>query len=179
MNALQRFLGEHQELTRRYFLRLGAAGPLAFSLRSCTAHANPPAPELAAAIEKLESYFTPQDQFRDVSRGKPLPHSLPDDQKQAAGLTRETWKLEVISDPEHPAKLRRPLTKSDGSALDFDGLMQLAEKHAVRFAKLMTCLNIGCPLGMGIWEGVPLREVFWLTEPREDCTPRLLLRLSQ
>ena len=32
----------------------------------------------------------------------------------------------------------------------------------------MTCLNIGCPLGMGIWEGVPLREVLWLTEPRED-----------
>jgi DMSO/TMAO reductase YedYZ molybdopterin-dependent catalytic subunit len=32
----------------------------------------------------------------------------------------------------------------------------------------MTCLNIGCPLGMGIWEGVPLRDVVWLTEPRED-----------
>ena len=32
----------------------------------------------------------------------------------------------------------------------------------------MTCLNIGCPLGMGIWEGVPLREVVWLTQPREN-----------
>jgi len=29
----------------------------------------------------------------------------------------------------------------------------------------MTCLNIGCPLGNGIWEGVPLREVIWLTQP--------------
>ena len=46
--------------------------------------------------------------------------------------------------------------------------MKLADKHAVRFAKVMTCLNIGCPLGMGLWEGVPLREVFWLTRPRED-----------
>jgi DMSO/TMAO reductase YedYZ molybdopterin-dependent catalytic subunit len=32
----------------------------------------------------------------------------------------------------------------------------------------MTCLNIGCPLGMGIWEGVPLRDIVWLTEPREN-----------
>lgn len=35
----------------------------------------------------------------------------------------------------------------------------------MRFAKLMTCLNLGCPLGMGIWEGVPLRDVLWLTRP--------------
>jgi DMSO/TMAO reductase YedYZ molybdopterin-dependent catalytic subunit len=54
------------------------------------------------------------------------------------------------------------------TALDFAGLLQLAEKHAVRFAKVMTCLNIGCPLGMGIWEGVPLRELIWQTQPRED-----------
>jgi DMSO/TMAO reductase YedYZ molybdopterin-dependent catalytic subunit len=32
----------------------------------------------------------------------------------------------------------------------------------------MTCLNIGCPLGTGIWEGVPLREVIWLTQPKAD-----------
>jgi DMSO/TMAO reductase YedYZ molybdopterin-dependent catalytic subunit len=32
----------------------------------------------------------------------------------------------------------------------------------------MTCLNIGCPLGMGLWEGVPLREIVWLTRPREN-----------
>jgi DMSO/TMAO reductase YedYZ molybdopterin-dependent catalytic subunit len=32
----------------------------------------------------------------------------------------------------------------------------------------MTCLNIGCPLGAGIWEGVPLRTVVWLTQPREN-----------
>ena len=32
----------------------------------------------------------------------------------------------------------------------------------------MTCLNIGCPLGTGIWEGVPLRELFWRTEPLRD-----------
>jgi hypothetical protein len=35
--------------------------------------------------------------------------------------------LEVISDPDNPAKLRSPLTKKDGSALDFERLMKLAE----------------------------------------------------
>lgn len=167
MDPWPRFLREHEEVTRRYFLRLGAAGSAVLAFRPSISNAAPP-PELAAAIGELEPYFTPQERFQDVSRGKPLPHLLADEQKQAAGLTRETWKLEVVSDPEHPAKLRRPLTKADGTALDFAGLMQLAETHAVRFAKVMTCLNIGCPLGMGIWEGVPLREVFWLTQPSED-----------
>src|SRR5262249_7667699 len=48
------------------------------------------------------------------------------------------------------------------------GLMELARTRAVRFAKVMTCLNIGCPLGMGLWEGVPLRDVVWRTKPRAD-----------
>lgn len=167
MDDLSRFLREHRNLTRRYFLGLGAAASTAWSLWPLSARAETPA-ELAEAIRNLEPYFTPQERFQDVSRGKPLPHSLSDEQKQAVGLTRETWKLEVISDPDHPAKLRQPFTKAAATALDFAGLMQLAEKHAVRFAKVMTCLNIGCPLGMGVWEGVPLREVFWLTQPSED-----------
>jgi DMSO/TMAO reductase YedYZ molybdopterin-dependent catalytic subunit len=27
---------------------------------------------------------------------------------------------------------------------------------------------MGCPLGMGLWEGVPLRELVWLTQPQEN-----------
>ena len=168
MKNPERFLFEHQKLTRRYFIRAGVASAAALGFWPPTAGADPLAPELAKAIETLEPYFTSQEQFRDVSRGKPLPHSLPEEKKRKVGLTRETWKLEVISDPDNPAKIRNPLTKKDGTALDFDGLMKLAERHAVRFAKVMTCLNIGCPLGMGIWEGVPLREVIWLTQPREN-----------
>lgn len=167
MVDIDQFLQEHAALTRRFFLRLGAAGA-ACGFLPLTARGEERAPELAAALEKLEPYFTPLDDFRDVSRGKPLPHSLSEEKKAEVGLTRETWKLEVISDPEHPAKLGKQFQKSDGSALDFAGLMQLAEKHAVKFAKVMTCLNIGCPLGMGVWEGVPLREVLWLTQPREN-----------
>jgi len=144
------------ELTRRNFIRLGAAGTAAFA--SLVAGAAP-AHRLARASAALEPYFTAQADFRDVSRGQPLPHSLPEQQRRQVGLTRETWHLEVVSDPDHPATVRHPLTQRDETWLDFAGLMQLAGKYAVRFAKTMTCLNIGCPLGTGIWEGVPLREV--------------------
>ena len=43
--------------------------------------------------------------------------------------------------------------------------MALAEKHAVRYMKAMTCLNIDKVFGMGLWEGVPLRHVIWMTRP--------------
>ena len=120
------------------------------------------------AQARFETYLTPPEKFGDVSRGKPIPHSLPDARKRDVGLTRETWRLELISDPEHPVKLRNSMTRGDGTAIDFQTLMKLADKHAVRFAKIMTCLNIGCPLGMGIWEGIPLRVLIWMTQPRED-----------
>jgi hypothetical protein len=167
MSERERFLSEHEKLTRRYFLRAGAACAAAGGL-PIAAGAAPLAPELAKAVDRLGPYFTPQEDFQDVSRGKPVPHSLPDEKKREVGLTRETWKLEVVSDPDNPAGLGKPLTRADGTALDFAGLMRLADKHAVRFAKVMTCLNLGCPLGMGVWEGVPLREVLWLTQPTEN-----------
>jgi DMSO/TMAO reductase YedYZ molybdopterin-dependent catalytic subunit len=162
------FLAEHLRLTRRFFLRAGTACMAAGGSGLAARSAEPAAPELAKALAKLEPYFTPPADFRDVSRGKPLPHSLPEHKKIAVGLTREAWKLQVISDPDNPATLGKQLTKEGGTALDFQGLLQLADKHAVRFPKVMTCLNIGCPLGMGIWEGVPLREVIWLARPREN-----------
>jgi DMSO/TMAO reductase YedYZ molybdopterin-dependent catalytic subunit len=168
MNDLPPFFARHQQLTRRYFLGLGAAGAAALASGPTVGRADAGREELDKAVAELESFFTPQASFRDVSRGKPLPHSLPEDKKREVGLTRETWKLDLISDPDNPAKIGRELKKEDGTALDFAGLLQLAEKHAVRFAKVMTCLNIGCPLGMGIWEGVPLRDVLALTKPREN-----------
>ncbi len=123
-------------------------------------------PDKAGA--KQDPFFTPAEDFKDVSRGKPLPHSLDEEKRKEVGLTRETWKLEVTSDPDNKARLGKQLTKADNTALDFEGLLKLGERHAVRFAKVMTCLNVGCPLGMGIWEGVPMREVLWLTDPREN-----------
>lgn len=196
------FLEEHRRLTRRFFMKVGAAGAVAAEVGllraadapkepkkvdaapqdkasappatpkptpSATAEAKPtkpPKPPKAGA--KLDPFFTPPVEFHDVSRGKPLPHTLSDEKKREVGLTRETWKLEVVSDPENPAKLVKQFKKDDGTALDFEALLKLGEKHAVRFPKVMTCLNMGCPLGMGIWEGVPMREVIWLTQPREN-----------
>ena len=172
MSDLHGFLENHAALSRRFFLRLGIAGSAAIGMSPLLSvragESIVKSPELAKAIAALGPFFTPPEAFQDVSRGKPLPHSLPEEKKKEVGLTRETWKLEVISDKENPAKLGKQFTKADGTAIDFEMLLKLGEKHAVRFAKVMTCLNIGCPLGMGIWEGVPLREVVWLTKPRED-----------
>jgi DMSO/TMAO reductase YedYZ molybdopterin-dependent catalytic subunit len=161
------FLARHAELSRRFFLRAGAVWAAA-GWAAGSAHADSLPPELAGAVEKLEPYFTRPAEFQDVSRGTPVPHSIPEAKRKEVGLTRDTWRLEVIADPERPAKLGKPLTKKDGTALDFPTLLKLGERHAVRFAKVMTCLNIGCPLGMGVWEGVPLREVLWRTEPKEN-----------
>ena len=174
MNQSRRFLAEHVLLARRYFLGqgVGLAAISVWGARWAHAFDMPPdvqaSEELQAAIEKLESYLTAPEAFQDVSRGDPVPHTLPEEKRKAVGMTRESWRLEVISDPEHPAAVRKPLTAANGTALDFPALLQLAEKHAVRFAKIMTCLNLGCPLGMGIWEGVPLREVIWRTSPGDN-----------
>lgn len=113
-------------------------------------------------------YFTPQAEFGDVERGNPLPYTLPPSRRREVGLERETWRLEVVTDPESNTKLERPLAKERGTALDFEGLLKLAERHAVQYVKAITCNNIGEPLGMGLWEGVPLREVIWLARPSEN-----------
>jgi DMSO/TMAO reductase YedYZ molybdopterin-dependent catalytic subunit len=168
MRDFSAFLDEHRGLTRRYFLRMGASSAAMLACWPRSTRGEPVAPELAEAIAKLETILTAQDKFQDVSRGTPLPHALAAEKKTEVGLTRETWRLEVLADPDKPARIRKPLAKADNTALDFASLLKLAEKHSVRFAKVMTCLNIGCPLGAGIWEGVPLREILWLTEPREN-----------
>jgi DMSO/TMAO reductase YedYZ molybdopterin-dependent catalytic subunit len=164
----RRFRGQRFSLTRRNFLHAGAAGLAAINALPLVAGERKRDPKLQSAIDKMQNWLTDQDDFQDVSRGTPLPHSLPAEKLAEVGLTRDTWKLEVISDPDNPSRIRHPLSKEKNTALDFAALMQLASQHAVRFPKVMTCLNIGCPLGNGIWEGVPLRTVVWLTKPVED-----------
>jgi DMSO/TMAO reductase YedYZ molybdopterin-dependent catalytic subunit len=169
--AREIFLSEHLRLTRRYFLGLGVVGTMLVpaTIQMQAADLEPAKPQKPAkAGARSEPYFTPPAEFQDVSRGKPLPHSLPKERKREVGLTRETWRLEVIPDPDFPARLGKKLSKADGTALDFAALQKLAETKAIRFAKVMTCLNLGCPLGMGLWEGVPLRDVVWLTQPRDN-----------
>lgn len=162
---LTKFLAEHRSVTRRYFLRCGTVGVAAMGRLPMFARAGEREPALREALDNLETWLTKQDDFRDVSRGKPIPHSLDEARRKEVGLTRATWSLEVVDDPENTARLRTPLTQAENSAFTFDDLMKLAAEHAVRIPKVMTCLNLGCPLGNGIWEGVPLRKVLWLTQP--------------
>lgn len=169
MNVPDSVAREHLELSRRHFLRMGAVGaaawacsPLAALAEQFSSH-----PALAAPLAKLE-YLTPPEEFGTVERGDPIPYTHPPEKLREVGLTRETWKLEVIPDPETKAKVEAPLSKEAGTALDWDGLLKLSEKHAVRFFKVMTCNNGDSPLGMGLWEGVPLRTVVWLTKPVSD-----------
>ena len=151
----------NHDISRRLFL-----GSAAFAASSnITARAVEVPKELAPAIEKIEPYFTAPSKFQDVSRGNPIPHTLNEAKRREVGLTRDTWFLEVMSDPDNPCTLGKTFTKANNTALNFDDLLKLGEKKSVRFAKVMTCLNIGCPLGMGVWEGVPLRDILWLAKP--------------
>jgi hypothetical protein len=160
---------EHVAVTRRFLLQCGAAGVAAWQLGPLGAHAEETTGKaaLAAELAKLE-YLTKWDDFRLIERGEPLPYTHPIEKLREVGLTQETWKLEVVSDPDSPAKLENPLSKELGTALDWAGLMKLAETRAVRYLKVMTCNNIDSPLGMGLWEGVPLRDVIWLARPVEN-----------
>ena len=153
---------QHLEVTRRYFLQLGAVGFAA--LKPLHAWADSDQSLIDEATADLE-YFTPQDDFGTIERGDPLPYQLPLEKRLKVGLERETWKLDVVPDPKSDPQRDHPLSRAEGNALDFNGLMKLAEKHAVRFLKIMTCNNIGAPLGMGLWEGVTLRNVIWATKP--------------
>ncbi len=156
---------EHVEVARRHFLRLGAAGVAGLAASPLWSKGPGRDAALAALIRELE-YLTPPLEFRSVERGDPLPYTLPLEKRREVGLERETWKLEVIPDPDTPATdVRNPLTRARGNALGFEELLELGEKRAVSFLKVMTCNNIGRPLGMGLWEGVPLRDVIWKARP--------------
>ncbi len=151
-------------LSRRLLLKLGVAGSLGLSTSSLPAATAETGAVLAEAVAKLE-FLTPPGEFREFGREKPPVDQLPAEKLRQVGLDRETWQLEVVPDPESNCKVERPLSKELGTALTWQGLMTLAETRAVRFLKLLTCTNMPEPLGMGLWEGVPLRDVIWQARP--------------
>jgi DMSO/TMAO reductase YedYZ molybdopterin-dependent catalytic subunit len=105
-------------------------------------------------------FLTEADAFRDVSRGNPKPHSLTGDALVKARLTPETWRLEIVSDGS--TQVEKPRKLDANTAIDLPMLKALGKTHGIRFLKAMQCLNIAQPLGQGLWEGVPLREVLKL-----------------
>jgi hypothetical protein len=79
---LSRLLAEHRDVSRRYFLGLGAAGAAALSLLPQVGFADEKSPaaspELAEAIAKI-NYLTPAEEFQTVERGNPFPCTHPPD----------------------------------------------------------------------------------------------------
>ena len=150
-------------ISRRDFVRtssaLAAAALAGGNLNALQAAEVPAPPKLVH-----RPLITPAAKFSDVSRGNPKPHSLKGDALVAARLTPETWRVEITADTtfKEAADINKSFTLADGTALDLAALQELGKKHSVKFLKAMQCLNIPAPLGQGLWEGVPLREVLRL-----------------
>ena len=117
-------------------------------------------PTTETIMGAARTFLTTPAQFRDVSRGTPRPHSLQGDDLIRARLTPETWRLEIMADPG--TSIETPLTIERKNAIDLPALERLGRQHGRKFLKAMQCLNIPQPLGQGLWEGVPLREVLKL-----------------
>ncbi|HEX3314687.1 MAG TPA: molybdopterin-dependent oxidoreductase [Gemmataceae bacterium] len=146
----------HKPISRRGVLQSGIAGLAAGLVADNAATAQPSSPPMPPA----PPFVTPARDFQDVSRGNPLPHSLRGGALVQARLTAETWRLEILA--EDGATLANPKRLDDGTALDFAALVRLGARQSVRFLKAMQCNNIQRPLGQGLWEGVPLRELLRL-----------------
>src|SRR5512133_1625497 len=160
-------MNDHSRLTRRSFLHLGTAAAAAWSVAPLAAGESPAEPLLQEAISKLE-YLTPLDRAVILDKGKAGVTKLPPERLRELGLTPETWSLEVIPDPKSNCIVEHPLSRAQGNALNWHGLMKLAEKHRVRFLHVFNCTNGPDPFHMSLWEGVPLREVIAMSRPREN-----------
>jgi DMSO/TMAO reductase YedYZ molybdopterin-dependent catalytic subunit len=174
---------ESEAVSRREFVRATsalAATALAGGIAGGAAAAAPAVAPGAANAGAASSapaphpLLTKAGDFADVSRGNPKPFTLAGDALGQARLTAGTWRLEVVTDPftsdvvKEPATMGRQFTLDDGTALDLAALIELGKQHGVRFLKAMQCLNIAAPLGQGLWEGVPLREVLRLCGPMRN-----------
>ena len=163
-----------EPLSRRAFVQATSALAASALAGGLTDQASA-APPVTKACPFPHPLLTNHEDFQDVSRGNPKPFTLTGDALEQARLTAASWRLEIVADPftsdqvKEPASLGKQFQLSDGSALDAAAIMDLGKKHGVRFLKAMQCLNIAAPLGQGLWEGVPLREVLRLCGPIKNA----------
>jgi len=158
---------EQGQRTRRSFLQLGGTAVVAWNVSPLAAAGADTDPQLREAIARLE-YLTPLDRAYILDKGKAGVTKLPVERLRAIGLVPETWSLEVVPDPASNSVVEQPLARAKGNALNWQGLISLAERHAVRFMHVTTCTNGKDPFHMTLWEGIPLREVIALTRPRDN-----------
>jgi DMSO/TMAO reductase YedYZ molybdopterin-dependent catalytic subunit len=140
-------------LSRRGFLSLGAMATGSHAL-------------LNPALVWADPVANPKPPVRPFlfhgigpGRGNPPPHKLEGDDLIAARLTPESWKLEIVGDG---AKVEKPRTLGDDTAIDFSTLLDLGKMYGIKFIKVMQCRSGNSPQNQGVWEGVPLREVLKL-----------------
>jgi len=154
-------------LTRRGFLQWNAAAAAALSFEGPAYSGNLTDPRLQEAIAKLE-YLTAPERVFILDKGKTGVVDLPPEKHPEIGLVPETWSLDVVPDPASNSIVDQPLSKATGNALNWDRLMNLAEKHAIRFLHVCNCTNGPDPFHMSLWEGVPLSEVLRLSGLRDN-----------
>ena len=155
------------QLTRRRLLQTCSVAAAAWSVPHPAAAQSAADPLLKDAISRLE-YLTPLDRAFILDKGKAGVSKLPPEKLREIGLVPETWSLDVVPDPASNSVVEQPLSHALGNALTWDGLMQLAEKHAIRFLHVTTCTNGADPFHMSLWEGVPMREIIRLTRPKDN-----------
>ena len=114
-----------------------------------------------AKADYQRNFLTPAGSFYEVTRGKP--YLLNGDDRRKAGLTPETWRLEVVpDDPPWQSTLAHPLRESDQTALTYADLEALFAVRPIRCVKVLQCLMDSPSSGLcsnGFWEGVALRDV--------------------
>jgi DMSO/TMAO reductase YedYZ molybdopterin-dependent catalytic subunit len=167
MGNFDSYVREHCEVTRRYFFGLGGAAVAAWGASRLATTSAETDPQLQEAIAKLE-YLTPLERGRYSDKGKAGVLTMPPEKLREAGLVPETWSLEIVADTESSSIVEQPRTWAQGNALDWKGLMALADKHSVRFLHPCFCVNVDDPLHTSVWEGVPLREIIWLAKPKAN-----------
>lgn len=142
--------------SRREVLRGSVASVLLGAVAGKIAPAAEPEPAQRCFLTKAAD-------FNDVSRGEPVPHTLKGGALGQARLTPQTWKLEITG--EDKAEVPKPLTLKNNTAIDYPALLELGKTKCIRYFKALQCNNIALPLGQGLWEGVPLRDLLALCGP--------------
>ena len=109
MNSeLANFLREHAAVSRRYFLRYGSASLAMLGSMPLFASERERDPRLQRSLDALETWLTRPDDFRDVSRGTPLPHSLPLENAKRWDLPARRGSLKWSAIPRTLRKLGTP-----------------------------------------------------------------------
>jgi DMSO/TMAO reductase YedYZ molybdopterin-dependent catalytic subunit len=107
------------------------------------------------------NFLTPAESFYEVTRSRP--YLLSEDERHHAGLTPETWRLEIVGDgPPWQPVLKHTRRAADGTALRYKDLADLFVARPVRCVKTMQCLLDFPARGLcsnALWEGVALRDV--------------------